>query len=159
VEKEGVNLFLREAKPEDEQFLFDVYASTRQEELEGLGWDDNQKRDFIKMQFLARERSYPRVDDRIIVLNERPIGRMLVDRIDSEILLRDIALLTQYRNRGLGTILINDLMKEAAVSGKPVRLHVLATSAAVRLYERLGFSRTSEEAAYLEMKWVPAASD
>ena len=159
MEKEGVNLFLREAKPEDEQFLFDVYASTRQEELEGLGWDDNQKRDFIKMQFLARERSYPRVDDRIIVLNERPIGRMLVDRIDSEILLRDIALLTQYRNRGLGTILINDLMKEAAVSGKPVRLHVLATSAAVRLYERLGFSRTSEEAAYLEMKWVPAASD
>ena len=159
MEKEGVNLFLREAKPEDEQFLFDVYASTRQEELEGLGWDDNQKRDFIKMQFLARERSYPRVDDRIIVLNERPIGRMLVDRIDSEILLRDIALLTQYRNRGLGTILIHDLMKEAAVSGKPVRLHVLATSAAVRLYERLGFSRTIEEAAYLEMKWVPAASD
>ena len=159
MEKEGVNLFLREAKPEDEQFLFDVYASTRQEELEGLGWDENQKRDFIKMQFLARERSYPRVDDRIIVLNERPIGRMLVDRSDSEILLRDIALLTQYRNRGLGTILINDLIKEAAISGKPVRLHVLATSAAVRLYERLGFSRTSEEAAYLEMKWVPAASD
>ncbi len=95
MENESGNLFLREATPEDEQFLFDVYASTRQEELEGLGWDDNQKRDFIKMQFLARERSYPRVDDRIIVLNGRPIGRMLVDRVDAEILLRDIALLTQ----------------------------------------------------------------
>ena len=158
MEKEDVNLFLREAKPEDEQFLFEVYASTRQEELEGFGWDDNQKRDFIKMQFLARERSYPRVDDRIIVLNERPIGRMLVDRSDAEILLRDIALLTQYRNRGLGTVLIHNLMKEADVSGKAIRLHVLATSAAVRLYERLGFSRAGEEAAYLEMKWVPAAS-
>jgi ribosomal protein S18 acetylase RimI-like enzyme len=159
VENESGNLFLREATPEDEQFLFDVYASTRQEELEGLGWDDNQKRDFIKMQFLARERSYPRVDDRIIVLNGRPIGRMLVDRSDAEILLRDIALLTQYRNRGLGTILIHDLMKEATVSGKAINLHVLATSAAVRLYERLGFSRAGAEAAYLEMKWVPAASD
>lgn len=159
MENESGNLLLREATPEDEQFLFDVYASTRQEELEGLGWDDNQKRDFIKMQFLARERSYPRVDDRIIVLNESPIGRMLVDRSDAEILLRDIALLTQYRNRGFGTILIHDLMKEAAVSGKAIHLHVLATSAAVRLYERLGFSRAGEEAAYLEMKWVPAASD
>jgi ribosomal protein S18 acetylase RimI-like enzyme len=159
VENESENLVLRETTPEDEQFLFDVYASTRQEELEGLGWDDNQKRDFIKMQFLARERSYPRVDDRIIVLNGRPIGRMLVDRNDAEILLRDIALLTQYRNRGLGTILIYDLMKEASVSGKAIRLHVLATSAAVRLYDRLGFSKTGAEAAYLEMKWLPAASD
>ena len=159
MENKSGNLFLREATPEDEQFLFDVYASTRQEELEGLGWDDNQKRDFIKMQFLARERSYPRVDDRIIVLNGRPIGRMLVDRNDAEILLRDIALLTQYRNRGLGTILIYDLMKEASVSGKAIRLHVLATSAAVRLYDRLGFSKTGAEAAYLEMKWLPAASD
>jgi len=159
VENESENLVLRETTPEDEQFLFDVYASTRQEELEGLGWDDNQKRDFIKMQFLARERSYPRVGDRIIVLNGRPIGRMLVDRNDAEILLRDIALLTQYRNRGLGTILIYDLMKEASVSGKAIRLHVLATSAAVRLYDRLGFSKTGAEAAYLEMKWLPAASD
>ena len=159
MENESENLVLRETTPEDEQFLFDVYASTRQEELEGLGWDDNQKRDFIKMQFLARERSYPRVDDRIIVLNGRPIGRMLVDRNDAEILLRDIALLTQYRNRGLGTILIYDLMKEASVSGKAIRLHVLATSAAVRLYDRLGFSKTGAEAAYLEMKWLPAASD
>ena len=159
MENESENLVLRETTPEDEQFLFDVYASTRQEELEGLGWDDNQKRDFIKMQFLARERSYPRVGDRIIVLNGRPIGRMLVDRNDAEILLRDIALLTQYRNRGLGTILIYDLMKEASVSGKAIRLHVLATSAAVRLYDRLGFSKTGAEAAYLEMKWLPAASD
>lgn len=159
MENKSGNLFLREATPEDEQFLFDVYASTRQEELEGLGWDDNQKRDFIKMQFLVRERSYPRVDDRIIVLDERPIGRMLVDRNDGEILLRDIALLTQYRNRGFGTILIYDLMKEATNSGRAIRLHVLATSAAVRLYQRLGFSITGEEAAYLEMKWIPAVSD
>ena len=154
-----MNVSLREATPEDEQFLFEVYASTRQDELEGLGWDDNQKRDFIRMQFLARERSYPRVDNRIIVLNGRPIGRLLVDRNDAEILLRDIALLTQYRNRGLGTSLIHDLMKEATVSGKAIILHVLATSAAVRLYQRLGFSRTGPDAAYLEMKWVPAASD
>jgi len=99
------------------------------------------------------------VDDRIIVLDERPIGRMLVDRNDGEILLRDIALLTQYRNRGFGTILIYDLMKEATISGRAIRLHVLATSAAVRLYQRLGFSITGEEAAYLEMKWIPAVSD
>ena len=118
------NLFLREATPEDEPFLLEVYASTRVDELAGLGWSNDQIQAFVRMQFLARERSYPRVDSRIILLDGQ------------------------------------DLMKEATVAGKPVELHVVSTSPAVRLYERLGFRRSDDEpeVAYLEMKWVPATS-
>lgn len=160
MENEPVDLRLREATPEDEPFLLEVYASTRLDELEGFGWDEDQKQAFIKMQFMARERSYPRVDSRIILLNGRPVGRLLVDRGDASILLRDIALLTEYRNRGLGSRLITELMKEAASVGKPILLHVVVTSPAVRLYERLGFRRNGDEtAAYLEMKWVPTESN
>lgn len=148
-------LLLREATPEDESFLLEVYASTRMEELQETGWTDEQKSAFIRMQFLIRERSQSRVDDRIILLNGQPIGRMLVDRGEAAILLRDIAVLTEHRNAGVGSRLIQDLMKEAASAGKPVELHVLASSPAVRLYERLGFRRCGDEGAYLEMKWVP----
>jgi len=156
---EQVDLFLREATPEDEPFLLEVYASTRLEELEGFGWSEDQKLAFIKMQFIARERSYPRVDDRIIILNGCPVGRMMVDRGDAAILLRDIALLTEYRNAGIGSRLITALMKDAAAAGKPIHLHVVSTSPAVRLYERLGFCKNGDEtAAYLEMKWTPATS-
>jgi ribosomal protein S18 acetylase RimI-like enzyme len=158
VQNEQVDLVLREATSEDESFLLEVYASTRMEELEGFGWSDEQKQAFIRMQFLARERCYPRVDSRIILLNGHPVGRMLVDRSDTSILLRDIALLTEYRNMRIGSRLIKDLMKEAAAAGKPVQLHVLASSPAVRLYERLGFCRSGADAAYLEMNWVPATS-
>ena len=158
MQNEEANLSLREATPEDESFLLEVYASTRLEELEGFGWSDEQKHVFIRMQFLARERCYPRVDSRIIVLNGRPVGRMLVDRSDESILLRDIALLTEFRNMRIGSRLIQDLMKEAADAGKPIQLHVVASSPAVRLYERLGFCRSGGDNAYLEMKWVPATS-
>ena len=106
MQNEQVDLCLREATPEDEPFLLEVYASTRIEELEGFGWNDDQKRAFIKMQFTARERTYPRVDNRIILLNGCPVGRMMVDRGDASILLRDIALLTEYRNAGIGSRLI-----------------------------------------------------
>jgi ribosomal protein S18 acetylase RimI-like enzyme len=153
-----LNLMLREANPDDETFLYEVYAATRMEELAAVGWDEQQKQAFIKMQFLARERIYPRVDNRIIVLNERPIGRLLVERNEKEILLRDIALLTEYRNAGVGSRLVQDLIEEAGVAGKPLRLHVLSTSPAVRLYERLGFCRTGDDGTYLEMMWIPAAS-
>ena len=149
-------LSLREATAADDPFLLAVYASTRIDELEGLGWNDDQKQAFIKMQFLARERVYPRGDNRIILLNGRPAGRMLVERSEATILLIDIALLTEYRNAGIGSRLIQDLMKEATAAGKSIQLHVVASSPAVRLYERLGFRSTGDEAAYLEMTWVPA---
>jgi ribosomal protein S18 acetylase RimI-like enzyme len=159
---EEMNVVLREATPEDEPFLLDVYASTRMEELAGLGWDENQKRAFIRMQFLTRERSFARGDHRIVLLNERPVGRLLVQRNDAAILLKDIAFLPEYRNAGLGTRLLEDLKQEANAAGKPVVLHVLATSPAVRLYESLGFrsssANTAYQEAYLEMKWVPATS-
>jgi GNAT superfamily N-acetyltransferase len=153
-----MQLNLRPARPDDEPFLLEVYTSTRIDELAALGWNDDQKQAFIKMQFLARERTYPRVDDRIILLDGRAVGRMLVDRNEAEILLRDIALLAEYRNTGIGSRLINDLMQEAAAAGKPIKLHVVSSSPAVRLYERLGFRRSGDESevAYLEMKWVPA---
>jgi GNAT superfamily N-acetyltransferase len=153
------SISLRDSTPDDQAFLLDVYVSTRLDELAGTGWDDNQKRAFIQMQFLARERIYPQLDSKIILLNGQPVGRMLVDRNADAILLRDIALLTEFRNAGIGSRLIQNLMSEAAAAGKPVELHVLSTSPAVRLYERLGFRTTSAEpGAYLEMKWVPATS-
>ncbi len=156
---EQTDISLRDTTPDDNAFLFDVYASTRLDELAGTGWDDNQKRAFIQMQFLARERIYPQVDSKIILLNGKPVGRLLVDRNEAAILLRDIALLTEYRNAGIGSRVISALISEAGPVGKPIELHVLSTSPAVRLYERLGFRRTSTEtAAYLEMKWVPAKS-
>jgi len=160
--REEMNIVLRAATPDDEPFLLELYASTRAEELAGLGWDENQKQLFLKMQFLTRERSFGRGDHRIVLLNERPVGRLWVDRTDVAILLRDIALLPECRNAGIGTRLLEELKHEAASVGKPITLHVLTTNAAVRWYERLGFSRSGEESAYeqayLEMKWVPATS-
>lgn len=151
---------LRAATPADDAFLLDVYASTRLDELDATEWDDNQKLAFIRMQFLVRERSLPNVDSKIILLNGRPVGRIIVDRTGAAILLRDIALLTEYRNAGIGSRLLQALIAEAAAAGKEVQLHVLASSPAVRLYERLGFRSSGAEAgvAYLEMKWVPATS-
>jgi ribosomal protein S18 acetylase RimI-like enzyme len=153
---ENADIRLRPATPEDEAFLLEVYAGTRLDELAGLDWSEDQKQAFIKMQFLARERSYPRSDNRIILLDGRPVGRMMVDRGEEAILLRDIALLPEYRNAGIGSRLIQELMTEATVAGKPIVLHVVSTSPAVRLYERLGFRITGESepaTAYFEMQW------
>jgi ribosomal protein S18 acetylase RimI-like enzyme len=149
---------LRPATVADDAFLFQVYASTRNAELEGIGWDYKQKNAFLSMQFEAQRLSYGEGDNKIILLDGRAVGRILVRRTDAEISLVDIALLAEIRNGGIGTNLIQGLLEEAAVAGKPVRLHVLSASPAIRLYERLGFSRIVDDGMYTEMTWLPTSS-
>ena len=150
---------LRSVEPDDEPFLFRVYASTRAAEMAAWGWDQAQQEAFLRMQFLTQQLSYraqfPGADHRIIMVEDQPAGRILVARTDKEILLVDIALLAEYRNAGIGTGLIRDLQAEAARAGAPVHLHVLKTNpAAARLYERLGFQATEDDGVYLQMKWL-----
>ena len=152
------SLSLRATTPEDGALLLEIYASTRLIELELVTWDENQRRAFTKMQFDARQQQYreyyPGADGRIILQRGQSIGTILVDRREREIVLVDIALLPEHRNAGIGTHLVKALLEEAAGAGKTVRLHVLAASAAVNLYERLGFKKIRDDGTYLEMNWV-----
>ena len=153
------SITLRSSMPEDQEFLFAVYASTRDDELSLWGWSDNQKRGFLEMQFRAQSQQYslcyPLADSSVILLDDHPVGHLLVDRKGPDITLVDIALLPEYRNRSIGTTLIQSLLKEATGAQKNVALHVLRGSAAARLYERLGFIMVNEDGVYLEMKRTP----
>lgn len=148
-------LTFRPVIPDDQAFLLRLYASTRLGELRFLDWNNDQKQAFIEMQFKAQrqhyETSYPRADARLILLAGQPVGRVLIDRGERETTLIDISLLTEYCGLGIGTGLIQELLAE----GRPVRLHVLKSNPALRLYQRLGFSVVGDDAVYLEMVWFP----
>ena len=49
---------LRPISDNDLAFLEKLYASTREEELSVTGWSDEQKQEFIKMQFTAQHKFY-----------------------------------------------------------------------------------------------------
>lgn len=146
----------RPAGSDDQDFLFQVYCSTRQEEVHSWGWTAEQAAAFLRMQFDARRRSYaaayPSGVESILDEGGTPIGSLLVRRSPKEIQLVDIALLPDYRNRGIGTRIISELIREAANSKAALRLSVLAGNPAIRLYERLGFLVTDKGTMYLEME-------
>ncbi len=150
---------LRAATPLDRDFLLAVFASTRTEELAALAWGPEQVQVFLLMQFNIQQQNYaaahPAASNSIILLAGQSVGRMLVDRGDAAIVLVDIAMLPEYRNRGIGSALIRDLMDEAAKAQKPLYLSVYVTNPARQLYERLGFSKIHEESQYVRMQWMP----
>jgi len=67
----------------------------------------------------------------------------------------DIAILPEQRNRGVGTTFLRDLIAESESTGRPLKLQVAKGNPAARLYERLGFSRVSEDQVYLQMARNP----
>ena len=138
-----------------------LYAGTREQEFAVANWDVIQWQTFLNLQFQAQSQhykaAYPEADHSIVMLDESPIGRLIVDRGQREIIIVDITLSPERRNAGIGSNLLKTLIAEAAAANKTVRLHVLLTNPAARLYERLGFVRVSDDGVYAEMKLIPAA--
>jgi ribosomal protein S18 acetylase RimI-like enzyme len=149
---------LRPVVAEDEEFLVSVYANTRAEELAQVPWSDEQKAAFVKWQFdLQRkeyEANYPHIEYDVILFDERPAGRIWISRDEGHIRLLDIAILDEFQNRGIGTVLLRGLIEEAISSNKKLRHMVFVLNEdAKRFYERLGFVVFEEVGAYLHMEW------
>jgi GNAT superfamily N-acetyltransferase len=146
---------LRAVASDDQTFLLKVYAGVRSDELAQVPWSEAQREAFIKMQFDAQQVHYrthnPAATHDIILLDAQPIGRLYVARRETEIRILDITILPEYRNRGIGTPLIKELMREAARTGKPLNIYVESFNPSLRLFKRLGFVKTEGED---EVNWL-----
>ena len=111
------------------------------------------------MQFSAQQRWYEsafgKSEHQIVEQNGQPVGRLMVLREKGSALLVDISLLAEHRGQGIGGGLIRELIQQCARDGATLKLQVLKTNPALRLYERLGFTRTSEDQLYLQMERRP----
>ena len=149
----------RSVQPEDQSFLLELYKSSRGDDLRGLGWDEQRISEFLDMQYEAQQNFYDSdyrdAANELILLAEKPIGRMMIESRPHEIRCIDLGLLPEYREHGLGTEIIQKLQEKARREKKPLRLQVIRFSRAVNLFDRLGFVRTSETGTHFQMEWTP----
>ncbi len=150
---------LRPARPDDQEFLFRLYATAREPEFAALGWDRAQLDALLRMQFSAQRRwyetAYASAEHCIVIFDDQPIGRIVVHRGADAATLVDISLLPEHRGRGIGGGLIRELMEQCGRERIPLRLQVLKTNPAARLYMRSGFVTTGEDGMYFQMEKQP----
>lgn len=144
---------------EDLEFLYRVYASTRQTELAQVPWSDAEKETFLRQQFGAQhtfyQQQFPTAEYAVIERNGQPVGRFYLDRRADELRVIDIAILPDHQRAGIGGRLMQRAIDEASALGKPVRIHVERENPAMHLYERLGFHRKEDKEVYWLMEWTP----
>ena len=125
-----------------------------------MPWPEAAKLAFLAEQSDLQHRhyvaNYPGADLLLIESDSIPIGRIYVYRSAREIRLMDIALVPDWRNRGIGTRLLRELMAEARSSGSSLTLHVEPTNPAQRMYQRLGFRLIEQRGVYDFLGWDPA---
>ena len=152
---------LRPVEAGDEELLYQIYASTRTEELAAVDWDGGQKEAFLRQQFAAQHQWYAEQYEGatfdVIVVGAEDAGRLYVARWPAEIRIMDIALLPGHRGNGVGTALLRGLMDEAAAACKPLSIHVERMNPALRLYLRLGFAPVEDKGVYLLLRWSPTS--
>ena len=131
----------------------------RLDELAMVDWDEAHKAALLHIQCAAQhqfyQERYAKTDFLVILRDAVPVGRLYVARWQDEIRIVDIALLPPYRNAGIGTAILRDLLAEGAFAHQPVRIHVEKFNPALRLYERLGFTPIEDKGVYLFMEWAP----
>ena len=155
-----MQITLRNIQSVDEEFLFNVYASTRADEMALVNWTGKEKNAFLQMQFKAQDRyykeTYPDAQYQIIQLGDKPVGRLYVYRRVNDIRIIDIALLPEFRKQGIGSTLLEGILEEGRNLNLPVTIHVERFNPAMRLYERLGFRQMEDQGVYYLMEWTHA---
>jgi ribosomal protein S18 acetylase RimI-like enzyme len=144
---------LRPVQESDNDFLLQVYGSTREQEMAQVPWTAEQKQQFVRMQWMAQKNHYaaqhPNATHEIIAVESSDVGRLYLDRSGDNFHILDITLLPEHRNHGAGSFLLRQIMAEAKEAGKPVTIYVETFNPSLRLFQRLGFTPIQQEGFHL----------
>lgn len=150
---------LRAIGESDLELLKKIYSATREDELASVHWTPAEKETFLAQQFAAQHKAYtenyPGASLSVIDIDGVPAGRFYVHRTPHDFRVIDIALLPEFRRRGVGGDLLGKLIDESRATGASVSIHVEVENPARRLYERLGFRLMENRGVYDFMVCAP----
>ena len=145
----------------DSAFLYALFETVRGPDFAALPIDPAP---LLRMQFLAMTRGYrasfPQARFDIVTLNGDPAGQSIVDRTASRFHIVYIALMPEWRNRGLATALLSPILNEARHLGRPVEATAaIGNIPSLRLWHRLGFEERSRNETDIAVAWQPPPPD
>jgi ribosomal protein S18 acetylase RimI-like enzyme len=141
-----MHISLRPATEADKEFLYDLHRSTMHRYIdETWGWDE----DWQRNEFESRFR---KASQQVILANGPAVGMLEIEYRPDELFIANIQVRPSAQRRGIGSLIINELVAQGRRTNQPVTLQVLEVNHdALRLYERLGFVITARTPPHIQM--------
>ena len=147
----------RREKVTDRDFLLRLFVSVRGPEFEEL--PAMLRSSLLEQQFHMQRSSYLSrySHDSFGVIEHQgaSIGKLYLAETKTGIHIVDLALLPDWRNRGIGTFVMKHLCTLAEQEKASVTLSVFAANPVLTLYRRIGFRQVAQNSGYLQMLWSP----
>lgn len=149
----------RAVSDRDAGFLLSLFQELRGAEL---GWHDLSDpclRHLLVIQHEAPERSYrtsvPACIREVICLAGEPVGTVVTAEFPGDIRLVELGVAPRYQRRGIGSSVMEKLIRRASRAGKTLSLTVQNANPALRLHQRLGFVTTSQDGVHCRLALKP----
>ena len=131
--------------PEDEPFVRQLVTDYATADLAAWSWPQPMRDHLVGIQYTQRRQNirsnHPKADSKIILVDGKPSGWLVVSSSEDEIHVIEIIILPEHRGMGIGSEVLGQVMAESDRSGRPISLTVRTNNRALRLYQRLGFQR------------------
>lgn len=153
------NLVMRLARPDDRDFLLDLFIEARP----WLGWADREA-EFIRFLYEDQNRianagagaAYPEHLDFVIESAGERCARLRIDLGHADWRVTDLQVRTAARGKGVGEGVLRAVQEVAKTQKMPVTLATPSTVGSARgFYEKLGFVVAEIRHPVLQMVWYP----
>jgi len=91
----------------------------------------------------------------IILCDTVRCGYCCVEPRLNDILVRELVIDPDYQGHGIGTLILQGVLKNSTARNIPVRLRTQTRNRAAALYHRLGFRESARTETHVEMEWHP----
>jgi len=143
-----MQIVLRPAVSQDFEYCKRLYFTGMKKIIEELGLD-------MAAQAASFLQNWDLAEVRIIAVGNSDVGWLQSSVRDDGLFVAQLFVDDPFQGQGIGTEVMNRLIGEASRLNQGVRLAVVKTNPALRLYERLGFHITHEDDRKFYMKRNP----
>lgn len=153
------DISLKESTDHDSEFFIELFGEIKNSELHLGMWPEPIKSQMIMMQYYAfmqtMKTEFPDHKDYLICFQSKKAGRLQLEKDVKGFRIMNISLLSSFRNKGIGTTIINGLIDDANQKKIPIFLDVDLVNPAFHLYQRLGFEIIQQNEIRYSMKYLP----
>ena len=150
---------MRPVRNDEEDFWREVFGDSVRERFSSLEMAENDLENLLESQFQAQNTdyrsNYPNASNDVILFNETRAGRVIHSTEHGDLHLIDLAVLSEFRNLGIGTEILKWLFVKSLRTRLPIRFYVEKMNPAFGLYERLGFKVVADVTSHFQMEWRP----